>query len=81
MSVMLRGHWKLKMPLIPMTNVYGIQDILELRGHIVFFFFCILTKVLRPLKGMFTQKMNINPWFTQPQAILVVYDFLLSGEY
>ncbi len=25
--------------------------------------------------------MKITPWFTHPQAILGVYDFLLSDEY
>jgi len=25
--------------------------------------------------------MKISPWFTHPQAILDVYDFLLSDEY
>ncbi len=25
--------------------------------------------------------MNITPWFTHPQAILSVYDFLHSDEY
>ncbi len=32
-------------------------------------------------KGIVHQKMKITPWFTHPQAILGVYDFLLSQEY
>ncbi len=33
------------------------------------------------LKGYFTQKNVITPWFTHPHAILGVYAFLLSDEY
>ncbi len=33
------------------------------------------------LKGIVLPEMKITPWFTHPQAILVVYDFLLSDKY
>ncbi len=33
------------------------------------------------LKVIVHSKMKISPWFTHPQAILGVYDFLLSDEY
>ncbi len=33
------------------------------------------------IKGRVHPKMKITPWFTYPQDILVVYDFLLSDEY
>jgi len=33
------------------------------------------------VKGLVHFKMKITPWFTHPQAILGVYDFLLSDEY
>ncbi len=33
------------------------------------------------LKGKVHPKMKVTPWFTHPQAIIVVDDFLLSDEY
>ncbi len=36
---------------------------------------------LRSFKMIVHPKVKITPWFTHPQAILGVYDFLLSDEY
>jgi len=36
---------------------------------------------LSTLKGIVHPKMKITPWFTHPEAILHVYDILLSDVY
>jgi len=41
----------------------------------------IIRMAIHPLKGLVHFKMKITPSFTQPQAILGVYDFLLSDEH
>ncbi len=37
--------------------------------------------ILFDIKGIVHPKIKLPPWFTHPQAILGVYDFLLSDEY
>ncbi len=37
--------------------------------------------MLKLVKGIVHPKMKITPWFNQPQAILGVYNFLLSDAY
>ncbi len=37
--------------------------------------------MLKLVKGIVHTKMKITPWFTHPQAILGVYNCLLSDEY
>jgi len=48
--------------------------------HLSIAFFILLKKYFL-INFLVHFKMKITPWFTHPQAILGVYDFLLSDEY
>ncbi len=52
------------------------EDLHESLEEKVYIYWLVTTS----FKGMVFPKLIISPWFTHPQGILGVYDFLLSDE-
>jgi len=55
-------------------------------GSLLFIFFAVQTTCLdtqkeKSLKGLFSPKMKMIPYFTHPQAILGIYDSLLLAKH